>query len=140
MILNTDVIGRLENLGVVVSLTQGDRIMIDPADAVPPSLKAEIKAHRDEVVDSLRIRGWVSQWRLFMAELHAGLDVYMQDDCRVEVESCWVATLNIVEYIEVDVLRNTLGFIGCPAEEGVCDLGWPMVCGYCAELKQELEA
>ena len=137
---NTELLDRVENLGVVVSLIQGDQIKIDPGDAVPASLKDEIKAHRNEVVDSLRLRGWLSQWRVFMTQLRDGLDLYMRDDCPVDVDDCWVATLNIVEFIEVGVLRNALGFTGCPSKEGVCDSDWPMVCGHCAGLKQEPEA
>ena len=119
---------------ILLRLSQDGNLVVDPLQPITGDVEAHVRSAAPSLVTGLMVERdeWLRHWRGLMQDLIDGFDRYMSDDCTDAEHNRWVGLLNLTEYTEVEVLRNRYGFTGCPAEGGVCDPEWPMICGYCA--------
>lgn len=130
--------GELQKLArdhhVLLRLGPSDRLILDPQEPIPADVEEQITKGAEQLVAAIKSERdeWLHHWRGLIQDLTDGFDAYMSDDCTEAEQNRWIGLLNLTEYTEVQVLRTRYGFTGCPAEGGVCDPGWPMVCSFCA--------
>jgi len=53
----TAILNRLHSLGIGVTVS-GDKLLLEPGSSVPKELFEELKAHKPEVLDLLKLRGY----------------------------------------------------------------------------------
>ena len=119
---------------VLLRLAEDDLVVVTPDDLVP-ELRRRIEANRFAITARLRREReeWIRHWRDLMAELTAQFAHYMSEDCPDQDHNRFVSLMNLVGYIDREVLRERYGFKGCPSTGGTCPPDAPVCCGHCAK-------
>jgi len=114
----------------------GDELVVVTPDDLLPELRRRVEANRLAITARLRREreGWIRHWRDLMADLTSQFARYISEDCPDRVLNRFVSVMNLVEYIDREVLRERYGLRGCPSPGGTCPLDAPVYCTHCAEI------
>ena len=124
----------LANRHVLLRLDRDDLVIVTPDDLLP-ELRRRIEVNWFAITARLRREreDWIRHWRDLIAELIAQFVHYMSEDCTDQDHNRFVSLMNLVEYIDREVLRERYGLRGCPSEHGTCPSDAPVCCTHCAE-------